>query len=246
MNLNIEINTDEDKQITVQDISEYLPEEQSTIAKGKFKYSDTYSIDVLRHNTTKDEDIYSNPVFTEHKTMGYIKIPINFDGFFTVIHLVLPTKKWFDTEKAKEEGSALTLYQIVYYTDGTKIYKYINQETEEVTLEEILEINPIDTTISKIEQDYVSICYLKRCYIDLCMQILNDKGFSQCFSRSTVDGDLTFKRDLVWMALNVIKYLTECGELAEAQRIIENINTCNGLCTSNTIKSRGCGCCGKA
>lgn len=47
------------------------------------------------------------------------------------------------------------------------------------------------------------------------------------------------------MAINVIKYLTECEQLAEVERIIETIKGCNGLCVSSdvTSKTSGCGCC---
>ena len=46
------------------------------------------------------------------------------------------------------------------------------------------------------------------------------------------------------MAINVIKYLTECEQLAEVERIIETIQGCNGLCVSSnlTSKTNGCGC----
>ena len=56
--------------------------------------------------------------------------------------------------------------------------------------------------------------------------------------------DVDFARDLVWMAINVIKYLTECEQLAEVERIIETIKGCNGLCVSSdvTSKTSGCGC----
>ena len=46
------------------------------------------------------------------------------------------------------------------------------------------------------------------------------------------------------MAMNVIKYLTECEQLAEVNRIIETIQGCNGVCTPNTLidNSDDCGC----
>ena len=46
------------------------------------------------------------------------------------------------------------------------------------------------------------------------------------------------------MAMNVIKYLTECEQLAEVDRIVETIQGCNGVCTSNNLisNSNGCGC----
>lgn len=244
MELSIKITTSDSCKVIVQDLSAYLPEDQTGVVKGKFKYSDTISIDVLQHNKSK-ETVYTDPVYTQHNTADLINIPVKFDGWFTVIHLVLPTKEWFDKEISKQEGSAVGLYNIVYYSDGTTIYKYINGQSQETTIEEVIEVNPVDTTISKVGQDYVSICFLRKCYINLCQQIFNSRGFSPCWNKNNIDSDLIFRRDLVWMAINVIKYLTECEQLAEVERIIETIKGCNGLCVSSDVTSKisGCGCC---
>lgn len=244
MELNITITTSDSCKVIIEDISNYLPEDQTSIVKGKFKYSDTISIDVLQHNKT-EETKYTNPIYTKHTDNQLINIPVKFDGWFTVVHIVLPTKEWFDKEIAKQEGSAIGLYSIVYYSDGTYIYKYINSQTTQTTVEELIEINPINTTISRIEKDYVSICFLRKCYINLCQQIFNSRGFSPCWNKNNIDSDLIFRRDLVWMAINVIKYLTECEQLAEVERLIEVLKGCNGLCVSSDITSKtsGCGCC---
>lgn len=244
MELSIKITTSDSCKVIVQDLSQYLPESQTGIVKGKFKYSDTISIDVLQHNKSK-EIVYTDPVYTPHSTAEPISIPVKFDGWFTVIHLVLPTKEWFDREFSKQEGSAIGLYNIVYYSDGVSIYKYVNGDSSEATIDEIIEVNPIDTTISRTGEDYVSICFLRKCYINLCQQIFNSRGFSPCWNKNNIDSDLIFRRDLVWMAINVIKYLTECEQLAEVERIIEIIKGCNGLCISSdvTSKTSGCGCC---
>jgi len=48
---------------------------------------------------------------------------------------------------------------------------------------------------------------------------------------------------MVWMAINVIKYLVEFNQFAEAQRLIERLSSCNGLCGSNkSSRKGGCGC----
>lgn len=243
MELSIKITTSDSCKVIVQDLSAYLPEDQTGIVKGKFKYSDTISIDVLQHNKSK-ETVYTDPVYTLHNTADPVNIPVKFDGWFTVIHLVLPTKDWFDRESSKQEGSAIGLYNIVYYSDGASIYKYVNGQSSETTIDEIIEVNPVDTTVSRTGEDYVSICFLRKCYINLCQQIFNSRGFSPCWNKNDIDSDLIFRRDLVWMAINVIKYLTECEQLAEVERIIETIKGCNGLCISSdvTSKTNGCGC----
>ena len=238
MELNINITTSDKCKIVVQDVSTYLAEDFSGIVKGKFKYSDTISIDVLQHNQTL------KTIYTKHDTLKSIDIPIGFDGQFSLVHLVIPNIEWFNKELEKTEGSALGLYDIVYFSDGIDIYKYINGKTSQVTIDDILEINTVNTTISRISRDFVSICFLRKCYINLCQQIFEDRGFSRCWNKNKVDSELIYKRDLVWMAINVIKYLTECEQLAEVERIIETIQGCNGLCVSSnlTSKTNGCGC----
>lgn len=239
MELSIKITTSDSCKVIVQDLSAYLPEDQTGIVKGKFKYSDTISIDVLQHNKSK-ETVYTDPVYTLHNTADPVNIPVKFDGWFTVIHLVLPTKDWFDRESSKQEGSAIGLYNIVYYSDGASIYKYVNGQSSETTIDEIIEVNPVDTTVSRTGEDYVSICFLRKCYINLCQQIFNSRGFSPCWNKNDIDSDLIFKRDLTWMLLNVIKYLTECQQLAEVQRLIEVAKSCNGLCNDDDYRNYGC------
>ena len=243
MELNINVTTSDSCKIIVSDISTYLAEDFSGTVKGKFKYSDTVSIDVLQHNKTT-ETIYRDPIYTKHDTLQPINIPVEFDGWFDVIHLVLPSIEWFTREIDKSEGSAFGLYDLVYFSDGIDIYKYLDGNVSQVTINEVLEVNPINTTISKTNRDYVSICFLRKCYINLCQQIFEDRGFSRCWNKNKVDSELIYKRDLVWMAINVIKYLTECEQLAEVERIIETIQGCNGLCVSSnlTSKTNGCGC----
>lgn len=243
MELNINVTTSDNCKITVSDVSTYLAEDFSGTVKGKFKYSDTVSIDVLQHNKTT-EIVYRDPIYTKHDTLQPISIPVEFDGWFDIIHLVLPSAKWFNTEVNKNEGSALGLYNIIYFSDGIDIYKYINGNISQVTINEVLEVNPINTTISKTNRNYVSICFLRKCYINLCQQIFSNRGLSHCWNKNKVDSELIYKRDLVWMAINVIKYLTECEQLAEVERIIETIQGCNGLCVSSKLTSttNGCGC----
>lgn len=236
MELNINITTSDKCKIVVQDVSTYLTEDFSGIVKGKFKYSDTISIDVLQHNQTL------KTIYTKHDTLKSIDIPIEFDGWFSLVHLVIPNTEWFNKELEKTEGSALGLYDIVYFSDGIDIYKYINGETSQVTIDDILEINTVNTTISRISRDFVSICFLRKCCINLYQQIFNDRGISKCWNK--INSELIYKRDLVWMAINVVKYLTQCGQLAEADRVIKTIQGCNGLCVSTNLtnNTNGCGC----
>lgn len=223
----------------------YLNETSTSVAKNKFRYSDTVSIDVLQLNRSTEQKV-QNPVFTVRDSqVKPVQLPVSFDGWFTVCHIVIPNEKWFQKELKKETGSALNLYNTVYYSNGAKIYKYINNEITEVSIEELINRNIEDTTISIVKKDYVSVCFLRKCYINLCQQLFNSNIISECSNNRKNNCDLVFQRDLIWMALNVIQYLTELNQLSEAERIIEQLGRgCNGLCkqTFEQLSKSGCGC----
>lgn len=242
MELNINILTDNKCKLIIKDLSEYLPESSDTTTKGKFKFSETISIDVLSHNK-QQESVNKSILYSAHETNDPIQMPVTFDGWFTITHIVLPSKEWLDNELKKSEASSISLYSLIYVSDGSNIYKYSSEQLQEVEIDELLEVNTVDTTISRVQKEYVSICYLRKCYINLCYQIFNNRGLAPCFEKSNVNSELVYKRDLLWMSLNVIKYLTQFNQLAEAERIIEKITGCNGLCTSYNIQqTHGCGC----
>ena len=169
MELNIKICTTNSCKITVTDLaSDYQSEDNSNSNYGKFRYSDTVSIDVLQLETTEKSKLQS-PVFTVRTNkIVPVVLPVSFDGWFKVQHIVLPSKDWFDRELEKGSVSILGLYQGVYYSDGSKIYKYYNGESNTVPLQEVVERNTENTTISRCNDDYVSICFLVKCYINLC------------------------------------------------------------------------------
>jgi hypothetical protein len=114
-------------------------------------------------NNTTNSSI-DKTVFSKRTTIREsVSIPISFDGWFTIYHIVLPTKEWFE-----RESSTLSLYETVYYSDGELVYKYINGKSTPVDLNELINRNIEGTTISRTYKDYISICYLKQCYINIC------------------------------------------------------------------------------
>lgn len=250
MELKLKICTQEDCKLILQDTTGttdkgYLPESSTAIVKNRFKYSDTMSIDVLvlNHST---EPKYQLPVFTEHDpTNMNVIMSVGFDGWFSINHIVIPTKEWFYSNYDGEKTTGVAaLYDTVYYSDGSYIYKYFNGVISTTDVIELVERNPEGTTISKIDKNYVSICFLKKCYISLCQQIFNSRGFNECWNKGTIDSQLIFKRDLAWMAINVIKYMVQSNQLAEAERIIEQIGGCNGICKNEFKRwaDHDCGC----
>lgn len=138
------------------------------------------------------------------------------DGLYTIVKLTIP----IDDIKP------------YYYKDG-KYYHNI----QEVTLQELIEVNPEVSGIKKEYFYYFSICNLKKCFIKLCQDIFDQK-LSRCNTK--IDENAIYKRDLVWSAINVIQYMTEMDYMDEAQRLLNKITTCNGLCNDQTINKCGC------
>lgn len=239
-NYNCSVNIQEDN-------TWYLPEDTTESIKDKFKYSDTLSIDVLQHNGIDETKIFV-PTFTKHNNENNkTSLNVSMDGWFSVVHIILPTIDWVKAEYEKNLHGLLFAYKTVYFSDGQVIYKLTNNTSElqytQVPLKEIIEVNTTDTTLDRTSSDYVAICYLQQCFISLCKQIFSNKNFSKCFTYSA-DNDLMYKRDLVWMTINVVKYLVEFNQLAEAERLINSIGGCNGLCKREfqQFPNRGCGC----
>lgn len=250
MDLSIKVCTEEKCAITVSENINtndkgYLPSTSNVVAKNRFRYQDTISIDVLQLNKSTGPETQT-PVYTIRNTKeSPSRLAIAFDGWFTICHIVLPSINWFNTEIEKSTASSIPLYDAVYYTDGLKIYKYIDNESVTVSIDEVINRNPEGTTISIIKKNYVSVCFLKKCYVNLCQQLFKSNILTECSNFNKNNCELIFQRDLVWMALNVIHYYTELNQLAEAERIIEQLGRgCNGLCKSNesNVSKSGCGC----
>ncbi len=241
MELKINVITNNTCKVYVQDLTTYRQDNDGLGDFNNFYLQDTISVDLLIQNKLQ-EDITKEIIISNHED-SLVQIPVTIDGVFSIVHYVLPTKEWFDREFQKPSKGEISHYDIVYYSDGENFYKYIDSTSEIVPFEEILNLNlnAAKYTVYNVEKKYVSICFLRKCYINLCQQIFNNKMFSSCWSKSNVDSELIFKRDFAWMAINVIKYLTECEQLEEVQRIIENIQSCNGICPQN-LKSNGNGC----
>lgn len=240
--MELKINTDINKnQIIVTDVSTtYLKEDDPSFSLNCFRKSDTQSIVIASINKLKGEEVATS-------TIGNI-INIDRDGWLTIYYLVLPTKEWFI--RASKTPNILDLYDIVYYVSKGNVYWYQSntQEFGQVhQLQELIDLAQlpnVKTTLSYTKADRVSIFNLEKCYINLCQQIFESRGFSQCYNKNNIDSELIYKRDLVWMALNVIKYLAECNQPYEVERIIELLYSCNGVCGDKKVRSngKGCGC----
>lgn len=228
--------------MSVQDVStSYLRETEKYISNRTqgLKKSDTKSLILVQLNSLRKDPSIKTSSFES-------KVSLDFDGHFSLYYIVLPTKEWvYNMEQ--NLPTRLGLYEIIFYIYDNKVYQYVKNE-EDILISDtsiLLDYLYPGTIISAVKEDSVSVCNLQKCYVNLCQQIFESRAFSQCSNKNKIDCELTYKRDLVWMALTVIHYMVkEQGSFTEAQRIVELLNSCNGVCGDNKSRSngKGCGC----
>ena len=174
---------------------------------------------ILQLNRANGKTI--NQTFVREFIEDEIKFTIGEDGFYTLCIIKIPTSEIYP-----------------YYYKKGKVYKNV----EQISLQEVIETNP---TISGLEINYLyyfQTCKLRNCFKKLALDILNSSVGNKCsFVKNSED---IYKRDLVWSALKVIEILVEQDNFEEAERLLERIIGCNGLCvdTCKQTKSCGCGC----
>ena len=166
-----------------------------------------------------------NDVFIKTNNEDQIIFKYNADGFYTLATLKVP--------KGRGAGE--------YYYDEGKFYHYFS----EIELATLIELNTNTTNLELTYEYYVQTCRLRKCFVNICQQIFDQAASLNC-NKSNVDSELIYKRDLIWSALNVIKYLDEQEQYEEAERLIERIMGCNGLCNNycenESQNSCNCGC----
>lgn len=230
--------------LTYQD-GQYLPEDidenslEGYYMQNIFRYSDTYTLNIIQyHSTEKDEVV--GVISNKHDTVirDLCEYIIEKDGYYTIYHIILPTIQWLEVELEKEQNILNEIH--CYVTDGCSIYYYDGENLILQDLEVFTEINTNGTTISLASKKIFNVVYLYECYINKCKQSLKD-SYNKC--PENLNEDLIYIRDLIWITLCVIRYLTELEKYEEAQNIIEVISKCNYICNLQ-IKSnkQNCNC----
>ena len=220
--------------------SEYLNESLKQDTADSFKFSETYTINVLEYIRTSKQQVLHTSInnHSQEVDIDYIELPQ--DGNYKIYHIIIPSIQWLNN-LIDENSELLSQYNIIYVTDGNTIYKYIDKVLEPVTPEEIIRVNSAKTTLSKDFKEIFSIDKLYECYLNLCSIIYNKLLKESCFKID--DNQIIFNRDFLWMLINCIKYNINFGYYKEAQRLLEKLDRCTSIC-KNKIKfnDHECGC----
>lgn len=220
----------------------YLDEDSSLQPYNKFKYSDTATINIIQLNDV-DESGFLEGFIVDHSVyLDELHYKFDKDGFYTISHIILPTTECIE-RIYEEDPEFIEHYSAIYAINDNQIVKLIDYQWEEASFEELVERNTCDTTIFKTVKNMFSICHLWDCYVNICKELLKS-DLSKCKNKNSDLESLTFNRDVVWMTINVLQYYISRDQLYEAERLLEEVNGCNGFCkeSQNIIKRGGCGC----
>lgn len=192
-----------------------------------FQYEDTMTLDIVIYNDSISPELHA-VVFTDHS--GYlteVQLPLSKDGWYSIYHIILPTDKWYYKEKRKHFNK-LSKYKDVYVTDGKNIYRKENDNLTQLDILDLLREDLSKTTVTISSKDIFLTCYLEKCYISICNNLLSEDS----------DSKIEYKRDFIWSTIEIINILIKNTNLRQAQSVIEEVMSCKGFCFNNMENSK--------
>lgn len=229
------------------DSGQYLEEPQVSIRN--YTFEQTVTLNALYSIDSNENQTYESYSIVPHTDIDIDEIKIEKDGLKQIDHYIIPTNEWLQYVIERDPVS-FDSYSLVYYFNlqDENFYKYINGESIKVSANEVLEVNADNTTLIKVSVNTFVTCHLEKCFFNLCMYLLENLPCNDPCIETNIKG---FKlnilyRDIIWMAINAIRYAIEQGQFFRAQAILEQIETCWGICKDSgsiaSLNNNSCGC----
>lgn len=224
----------------------FILESAGTIPLDSYKLSSGYFLDIITYNKYNRQPIVvltgalSNtptaevlPVYTDN--FPAISYALSQDSIYTLHRYFIMSDVFYNSQLSTDRFDG----KIVYYTDGIDIYKVTEGVANKITSAAfVLEDQELSTNLHT-SNTFVSTCYTNKCYYTLMQKILLDQDCMDC---SKLDNATVKYMDLMYMSLEVIKYLKDLGTISEIQRVIESLDTCGGVCGPIVKTNSNCGC----
>lgn len=244
MELNINIHETVNGDLFVKELA-YQEEQYVTSSAAQFTdnsvmFSASSSITVLKQFTSTTSTIVKAFVHDHSTTDVVNKFSVTTDGWYEIIHLVVPNSVWL---AAAIEQDVLSQYKSIYICDNDQLYKYENGALTETDIDILLADEALKSSnIWMTEKDAFVLFNLWQCYLNYCKKMLEGEC-SQDSKCHGCDDELTKNRNLIWIFLNALQYYVKFGEMQKAQEFLENISGCNSLCSNEMFsKEYDCGC----
>jgi hypothetical protein len=229
-------------------VTGFLPEDNTDdVTFGVYKLSYGYFINVLLYNgyNVAPSILNTNETFSKAPNVVDSTYANNFtpsiyslinDGTFTL-------KRYFiisDVFYGDQSGGSLFDSKTVFYTDGTTIFQVVSGTPTPITVSNFIVQSFANATVVEVDSLFISTCHINSCYYKLMSSIL-DSNLTACYDKSY--SNIVADRDLLYMTLEVIKYLQDFNNLTQIQKLIETVDGCCDICTTLTpSENGGCGC----
>lgn len=174
------------------------------------------------------------------------------DGTYSYYKLVIPLVSYFEDED--DLGKYINLVDELFIYDR-KLYKSNISDEEGRSIEEVIEnseeitdyieayniklSNKASQTLFSPKINVFSVCNLQKCLVYLQRELLkNNCSYNSC----NFNEQIRNKRDFLLGAMYVFDYLKDLGNFTEAQRILDNLSSCDSLCEDMDNSNNNCGC----
>ena len=196
-------------------------------------YKDTVTLDIIIYNNSKNPQIIAD-AFTDHMQgwLNEVKIPTDYDGYYTIYHIIIPTVTWYNRNSFK----LVNKYDNIYVTDGKNVYKIVDGDLVAFNVNSLIKLNFKRTNLVCFTKDLFLICHLQKCLLK----------YELNFMKNLQDKSTKFYKDFLWCSIEILKILIINCKLEEAEILIEELMSCGGLCSSNitisTTSDNNCNC----
>ena len=229
------------------DADQYLDQPQVSIRNYTFEH--TVTVNVLYSIDSKENMVMDQFSIVPHTDIDIDNITMEKDGLKQIDHYIIPNEEWLDYV-IQMDPTSLDSYSLVYYFNkqDESFYKYHQGSSVKVEPKEVFEVNTDTTTLIKTSVNTFQICHLEECFFKICLYLLENMPCTDPCFNDKMKGFVgeVLNRDIIWMAINVIKYCLQLEQYYRAQAILEQIETCWGICKqlnkNNSSNYSGCGC----
>lgn len=130
-----------------------------------------------------------------------------------------------------------TTYDLSYVLNNSeKIGNYINAY-------DIVQNGGASQTFYCPKEIIFSVCKLQKCLVSLQEKLLFTNSCTCSYDQCNTDKTLRNHRDFLLSALYVFDYLKDTQNYTEAQRILDNLSSCNSICGDELDeRNNSCGC----
>ena len=214
---------------------------QAYLFEDTITYNILYKVDLVSVKDQTTEETIEYQEFVEHyypedHNLSHCHdtstFKFNKDGLHKVMHIIIPTQEWLIKYiSAFGKDFLLDVYKTIYFSDGEKIYKLINNSYEEIDIEEVTTINTEGTTLCRSEQLTFCTDRLEYCYYKLASALLDEIcPLDECDEDSKSSSWYTLQ--LIQIERYVIQFLLEQNRYLEAEEILKALSGCAGPCYS--------------